>query len=163
MIKNYFTIALRNLRRNKGFSLLNITGLAIGLAATIVIALWIQDELKHDKFHANGPQLYQVMANTYWGDLATFNMVPASLNEALKTDLPEVAYVTSFSEEEALLKVDSTSLKEKGGYATSDILKMFSFPLVKGDIETALSSPANIVITERLANKYFGTTDAMGK
>ena len=163
MLKNYIKTAWRNLRRNKGFSLLNITGLAVGLAATIVIALWIQDEVKHDKFHANGPRLYEVMANTYWGDVATFNMVPASLNEALKNEFPEVASVTTFTEAEALLTVDSTSFKEKGGYATPDMLRMFTFPLVKGDAQTALSSPERIVITEQLANKYFGTSDAIGK
>lgn len=88
MLNTYFKTAWRNLQRNKGFSLLNIAGLAVGLAATLVIALWIQDEIKHDKFHTNGARLYQVMANTYWGDVATLNMVPASLNEALKTELP---------------------------------------------------------------------------
>jgi len=163
MLNTYFKTAWRNLQRNKGFSLLNIAGLAVGLAAALVIALWIQDEIKHDKFHTNGARLYQVMANTYWGDVATLNMVPASLNEALKTDLPEITHVATFSEAEALLTVDSVSFKEKGGYTTSDLLKMFSFPLSKGDIETVLSSPENIVITERLAHKYFGTTDAIGK
>jgi putative ABC transport system permease protein len=163
MLTNYLKIAFRNLQRNKVYSFINVTGLALGLACTILISLWVYDELSYDKFHTNGPQLYRVMANTHWGDVSTFNMVPGPLNEALKKDIPEVERVTSLTDRTILITAGNTSFKEKGYYSSPDILSMFSFPLLKGNKQIALSSPDNIVISEKLAQKYFGDSDAVGK
>ncbi|MBA4058725.1 MAG: hypothetical protein C0490_28670, partial [Marivirga sp.] len=116
-----------------------------------------------DKIHADQSQLYRVLANTYWGDVATFNTVPSSLNDAFKKQLPEIQYAATLTEHDALLSVGDLAFKHKGYYATADFLKMFSFPLQRGNAESALSLPDNIVITQRLARKYFGETDPVGK
>jgi putative ABC transport system permease protein len=164
MIKNYLTIALRNLFRNKVYSFINLTGLALGLACTLLIALWVQSELAVDKFHANGPRLYTVMSNLYWDGISTSGIAPASLNEAMKKDFPEIESVATFAYTGPLLfSYNGLSFKETGNYCSPDLLTMFSFPLVKGDPKTALSAPDRIVITESLARKYFGTADPIGK
>jgi putative ABC transport system permease protein len=160
---NYFKIAWRNLRNNKVYSFINIAGLALGLACTILIALWIQNERSYDQFHANGPLLTRVMANLNWGTETTIPDVPANLNAALKKDIPEAKYVATLSEGNLLLNVANTRYKEKGYYATGDFLRMFSFPLLKGDISSALNPLNGIVITQKLAKKYFGEQDPVGK
>lgn len=163
MLTNYIKIAFRNLQRNTVFSFINIFGLASGLTCTILIVLWIQDEVQHDKIHSDQTQLYRVLANTYWGDVATSNTVPSSLNEAFKKQIPEIQYAATLSDHDALLSVDNVAFKEKGYYASPDFLKMFSFPLLKGNSETALTLPTNIVITHSLAKKYFGKKDPIGE
>ncbi len=163
MLYNYLKIAWRNLTKNKVYSFINIAGLAIGLACAILITLWIQDERSFDRFHNNGDQLYRVMANLNWGTESTIPDVPFNLNAALKKDLPEVKYVADLSEDNILLTTGNTHYKEKGFYTTGDFLRMFSFPLLKGDVSTALRSPDQIVITQKLARKYFGDTDPVGK
>ena len=164
MIKNYLTIALRNLQRNKVYSFINLTGLALGLACTLLIALWVQDEMKVNKFHANGPRLYTLMSNLYWDGISTGTNVPASLNPALKKDLPEVEAVATVAfSGPILLTYNGISFKEEGIYSSPDLLTMFTFPLLKGNPLTALSAPDRIVITEKVARKYFGTTNPLGK
>jgi len=163
MLLNYLKIAFRNLHRNTVFSVVNIVGLAVGITCTILIGLWVQDEVRYDKFHSSRAQLYRVMANVHWGDVATFNTVPASLNEAFKKEIPEIEYAASITDQNLLLSVEDKAFQERGYYASRDFLKMFSFPLVKGDPETALSSPDKIVITRLLAEKYFGQNDPIGQ
>jgi putative ABC transport system permease protein len=163
MLSNYFKIAWRNLTKNKVYSFINIAGLAIGLACAILITLWIQDERSIDRFHTNGGQLYRIMANLNWGTESTIPYVPFNLDAALKKDLPEVKYVADLSEDNILLTAGNTHYKQKGFYATGDFLRMFSFPLLKGDVPAALRSPNEIVITQKLARKYFGDTDPIGK
>lgn len=163
MIRNYIKIALRNLQRNTIFSFINIFGLSLGITCTILIALWVQDEVQYDKFHTDQSQLYRVLATVHWGATSTFNTVPAPLNEAFKKEIPEIQHAANLSHGNALLSVDNIAFKEKGYYATPDFLKMFSFPLLKGNAATALSSPANIVITQSLANKYFKEADPIGQ
>jgi predicted permease len=163
MFRNYFKTAWRNLIKNKIYSFINITGLALGLTCTILIGLWVNDEMKVDQFHANGPQLYRVMANLFWGDETTGDNIPAPLNEAMKKDIPGIQNVATVTQDEILFFPGEKAHKEKGYYVTEDFLKMFSFPLINGNIHSALSSPKNIVITEKLAEKYFGNQDPMGK
>jgi putative ABC transport system permease protein len=162
-LNHHCKVALRNLCKGKTYFIINILGLALGLACVILIALWVRDEMRQDSFHENKSQLYRVMANTYWGDQATINSVPAPLNKVIKEEIPEVQFVTTITEDRMLVTAGNTSFKEAGIYATGDMLHMFSFPLLEGDLSTALSSPNNVVITEELARKHFGTTAAIGK
>ncbi|MGA0560342.1 ABC transporter permease [Larkinella sp. VNQ87] len=166
MLTNYLKIAWRNLLRNKTFSLINVLGLALGMACSLLILLWVQDELAMDRFHANDNRLYRVLENQNWAgqDLSTTPATPGVLAEHLKKDFPEVEQAAMLSwENNLLLAVGNTFAKEEGRYASTDFLTMFSFPLREGDPRTALTRSGNIVISEKLARKYFPNQSALGK
>lgn len=165
MIKNFFKVAVRNLLRYKGFSAINILGLTLGLIFTLVIGLWVLDELSFNRFHEKIDRLYQVKVNLYWSGSApnTSTGIPGPLELTLENEVPEVEAVTKFTGREPLLSVGQTVGKEHGLYVSPGFLQMFSFPLIDGDVATALAEPNSIVISEKLANKYFGSTEVMGK
>lgn len=165
MIKNYFKIAWRNLLHNKTFSLINIFGLALGMTCSLLIMLWLKDELKRDKFHANDKRLFRVMENQYYsGDISTFPASPGILAENIVKDVPEIEMASQMLwEEQPLFTVGDKFDKEKGRYVQKDFLRMFSFKLVKGDPATALARPDAVVISKKLADKYFKSEDPIGK
>ncbi len=165
MIKNYFKTAWRNLLHNKTFSLLNISGLALGMTCSLLIMLWLKDELKKDRFHANGNRLYRVMENqSYSGEISTFDASPGILAENIVKDIPEIQMASQLLwEEEPLFTVNDTYDKEKGRFVEKDFLKMFSFKLLKGDPATVLARPDAIVLSKKLADKYFKGQDPIGK
>ena len=165
MIKNYFKIAWRNLLQNKTFSLINIFGLALGMTCSILIMLWLKDELKRDRFHANDQRLYRVMENQYYsGDISTFASSPGILAENIVKDIPEIVMASQMLwEEEPLFTVNDKFDKEKGRYVQKDFLRMFSFKLAKGDAATALARPDAVVLSKKLADKYFKDQDPIGK
>jgi predicted permease len=158
---------LRNIWRNKVFSFINVFGLALGLACSLLIILWVSDELRYDQFHARGAGLYQVMENQAWSgiEINSTQATPGTLAPALKAEIPEVELAAKVTwEQEDLLTVGDKANKEKGHYASPDFFRMFSFPLVQGNPATAIASPTAIVISQNLARKYFGTEEAaMGK
>ena len=165
MIKNYFKTAWRNLVSNKAFSLINISGLALGMICSLLITLWVKDEFLMDKFHVNGKRLYRVMENAHYsGSISTFPSTPGIFAENVVKDIPEIKMASQFLwEEQPLFTVGDTYDKEKGRYAQKDFLKMFSFQLAKGDPATALARPDAVVLSKKLAEKYFKKEDAMGK
>ncbi|MFT3935023.1 MAG: ABC transporter permease [Chitinophagaceae bacterium] len=165
MIKNYFKIAFRNLSRNKGFSFLNITGLAIGMASAIIILLWIQNEVSFDRFHTNTARLYQVLGNqAVNGKIVTNTPTPEIMAPVLKHDIPELESVTRISwGENYLLAVGDKKLQAKSNLVDPDFLTMFDFPLIRGDKKTALNDPYSIVVTEQFAKKVFGNEDPIDK
>jgi putative ABC transport system permease protein len=148
MIKNYIKTAWRNLLHNKAFSLINIFGLALGMTCSLLIMLWLKDELKKDRFHANDKRLFRVMENQYYsGDISTFPSSPGILAENIVKDVPEIEMASQMLwEEEPLLTVGDIYDKEKGRYVQKDFLRMFSYRLLKGDPNTALGRPDAIVI-----------------
>src|SRR5665647_929221 len=162
MLKNYFKIAFRNLQRHKAYSLLNISGLAIGMACSILILLWVQNELSYDRFHANANQIYRLTCNAEDFKAA---VSPAGVAAGLQIEMPEIKATVRISK---LLtpefEVGNRKFEEKWVfYADSNFLQMFSFPLLKGNPNTALQQPDGILITEDMAKKYFGNEDPMGK
>jgi len=165
MIKNYFKTAWRNLLQNKTFSLINIFGLALGMTCSLVIMLWLNDEMKKDKFHQNGKRIYRVMENQFYsGNVSTFDATPGILAENIVKDIPDIQMASQMLwEEEPLFTVDNTYDKEKGRYVEKDFLRMFSFKLTKGDPVTALARPDAVVISKKLADKYFKGLDPVGK
>ena len=165
MLKNYFKTAWRNLLQNKTFSLINIFGLALGMTCSLVIMLWLNDEMKKDKFHQNGKRLYRVMENQFYsGNVSTFDATPGILAENIVKDIPDIQMASQMLwEEEPLFTVDNTYDKEKGRYVEKDFLRMFSFKLTKGDPVTALARPDAVVISKKLADKYFKGLDPVGK
>jgi len=165
MIKNYLKVAFRNLLHNKAFSIINISGFAIGMASAVLIMLWIQDEWTYDRFHHNEDRLYQVWSSDELdGGIRSLIFTPQMLAPALKKDYPEVEDAArigwSFP---SLFSYKDKKLKITGTWADPSFLSMFNFPLLKGDSKTVLHDPYSVVITERTAKKLFGDEDPIGK
>jgi putative ABC transport system permease protein len=165
MVRNFFKVAYRNLLRNKGFSLINITGLAIGMAAAILILLWIQDELSYDQFHKNKDRIYEVWNRVpFDGELACWNTVSALTAPALEKDLPEVERTVRVnSNSTSFFSVGDKKIMKSGSIVDTGFLQMFSFPMLKGNPSTALNDVHSVVLTEKTAKSLFGNEDAMGK
>ncbi|WP_299287254.1 ABC transporter permease [uncultured Mucilaginibacter sp.] len=167
MLSNYFKTAWRNLIKNKVHSFINIAGLSVGIGCSLLILLWVQNELSVDAFHKNGARLYKVYEREYYnhninGDYDT----PGLLAEELKKTIPEVEDAVMLQEEnhKATFLVGNKILKVEGTGAGAELFSMFSYPLLQGTSKTALSSTVNISISKKIANQFFGTTqNAMGK
>ncbi|RRB10545.1 FtsX-like permease family protein [Larkinella knui] len=167
MIRNHFLIAFRNLMGGKSFSIINIGGLAVGMAGAALIALWLQNESSFDKFHEHQDRLYQVygLTNPVGGTPYAIPETSQPLAPALKQNYPEVEAVTRIKDiDKFLVRVDGQSFTGiQGAFADPSFLHMFSFPLVAGPKNGQLTTISSIVITEKLARKLFGTTDALNK
>jgi len=163
MFKNYIKIAWRNLLRNKGFSAINILGLAIGMASAILILLWIQNEVSHDRFHEKKERLYTANnRDKFNGEMQAWSYTSKPLALALKQEYPEVEDAVRINNGDFLLTVGDKHLNLRGAITDPAFLSMFSFPLLEGNT-SALTRNSHIVITEKLAKKLFGNEDAMGK
>jgi putative ABC transport system permease protein len=165
MFKNYLTIAVRNILRHKGYSFINIAGLAIGMACCIVIMLWVQYQCSYDGFHTNVKNLYwvPVLERTDNG-MSTSYQAPPALGPALKEEFPEIAdaaRLLRFGDQ--FVRYGNLQTAEDIRAVDQSFLQMFTFPLTKGDPLTALSEPRTMVISEEIAKKYFGTDDPIGK
>ena len=166
MLKNYFKVALRNIRRHPGYSIINIAGLAIGLACCLFILIWVLDELSYDKFHENAPYLYRVEENQHYsGRVYHVTVTPYPLAPALKADFPEIIEATQYvGVGGQLLRYGEKAFFETGVRAVAPaFFRMFTFPFVKGDSNTALDDPFSLVISEEIAEKYFGEEDPIDK
>ena len=160
MLKNYFKITWRNIKNNKIYSFINIMGLAVGMACCILILLWVKDELSYDKFHENYSNIFQTNVELQG---TKYSSNPLALAKALKNQYPEVKRITRFCTRYWLIKHGDNIYNESGGLVDDDFLKIFTFPLLKGNPETVFASRESIVITERAAFKYFGNQDPIGK
>lgn len=165
MFQNYFKLAFRHLWKNKSLSLLNIAGLAVGLACAGLIMLWAEDEITYNTFHQKGERIFQVLENqVFEGQLYTFAATPGLLSGAMQQELPEVAQSTrmSWGETYAFSFGDKSSF-EQGFLVDSSFLDIFSFPWVAGNPVTALQKPHSLVVTERMGEKFFGAESPLGK
>jgi putative ABC transport system permease protein len=167
MIKNYFKIALRTIKNHKGYSFINITGLAIGIACCILILLWVNEELGYDRFHKNADHLYRVNAinETTEQTFLQFQM-PAPLAPALKDEIPDIRLSTRYLEigGEWLVRYENKIFMESAfGMVDPDLFQMFTFPAVEGDLNNVLVDPHSVVITQKMAEKYFPDEDPVGK
>ena len=165
MVKNFFKIAWRNLFRNKAFSFINISGLAIGMAAAILIFLWIQNEAGYDQFHEKKDRIYEAWNRAQFsGKLQCWNTTPKILARTIEKDIPEVERATRVSWPRSyLFSVGEKRLTVTGNIVDTGFLQVFSFPLLKGNAGTALNNESSILLTETLAKKIFSDEDAMGK
>lgn len=165
MLKNYLNVALRHLKKNKGYAFINMIGLSLGMACAILILLWVNDEVKYNAFQKNYNSLYQVIENqSYEGKTYTFSALPGKFSPAIKDELPEVKYASRTDwGTNVLFSIGDKNIYETGFYADPDFLKMFSFDLIKGDTSKLLSDPTSIVITTKMAEKFFGNDDPIGK
>lgn len=159
MFRNYFKTAIRTFIKQKGYTFINISGLTVGLASSLLILLWINDEVSFDKFHNNDAKLYQVMRNMYMSDGQTFtnNAIPKPLQEVLLNEYPEIGHAVLFSwENELLFQYKDKTHREIGRFASPDFFQIFSFPFLIGDHKTALNDIHSVVISEKVAAKIFG-------
>jgi ABC-type antimicrobial peptide transport system permease subunit len=164
MLRNYFKIAFRNLWKNKAFSFINIAGLAVGMASAMLILLWIQNEVSHDRFHKKIDRIYTLNnRDKFNGDVWAWSWTPKILGPTAKLELPDVEDAVRTNNANFLLSIGDKHLNAYGYFTDTGFLNMFSFPLVNGNTSTALNSINKIVITQELAKKLFGNENAMGK
>ena len=165
MFKSYMTTFLRNAKRQKVYTFLNISGLSLGMACCLFILLFVRDELGFDRFNVRFDRIYRVLTETYEGGRTSVGACTAlPLAPALKAELPEVEKVARISERfSTLVGTDGKYFYENLVFADPEFLDIFSFPVLAGTEGALLSEPASLVITERTARKYFGRDDAVGK
>ncbi len=166
MYKNYFKIALRNLLKNRGYSFINIGGLAVGLASAMLIFLWIADEYSYDKFQTNYHNTYQLYQSQEWnmGHIGTAEAMPYPMLETLPAKASQIKNISMTNWGEGnMLQVGETRINKMQLSVSQDFLKMFTFPLIKGDVNHALDELTSIVITESTAKALFGDADPMGQ
>jgi putative ABC transport system permease protein len=165
MLRNYFIITLRSLLKNGVYSFINIAGLTVGIACSILILLWVSDELSWDNFHEKKDRLHRVYVSGMGDNNTMYTQMAVCLPlwEEFKADR-DIKYVTPTNWGQTyLITYGEKRLYKQGYYAGEDFLKMFSFPLVKGDIKDQLNDPSGIVLTESAARSLFDNEDPMGK
>ncbi|HEY4111915.1 ABC transporter permease [Puia sp.] len=166
LVANYLTTTVRSLRRNKGFTTINISGLAIGLASAIVLLLWIRNEVSFEQFHTNRDRVYLAMTRAPLdGQLDVDNHTPMVMASQLKThyskqieEAVRINWVGAF-----ILSNADKHIQTQGYLCDPGFFRLFTFPLLRGNPATALSTPRSVVLTERLAKRLFGDSDALGR
>ncbi len=165
MIKNFFTIAWRNLITNKTTTLLNVSGLAIGIATCLLIGIWLDRELNYDNFHSNGESIFR-LTNTFKSESESFSQAPsgAAYGAYLTKELPAVASTCRIFNDECKLREGNNQFIESGcAIVDSNFFNFFGFSLLVGDPNKILRSPDELVLTAKLAIKYFGNQNPIGK
>ena len=168
MFKNYLKIALRNIRRHKGYSFLNVVGLAIGMACCILIFLYVRGELSFDRCHENSDQIYRLVLERRAPEGSKLDTsTPPPLGPALLNDFPQIAHAVRFFTKDnpiPLVSFDSNRFYERGFlFVDSNVFDEFTIPFLQGEPKTALQKPNSIVITQETARKYFGEDNPLGK
>ncbi len=170
MIKNYIKIAWRNLRRNKSYAFINIFGLSLGIACSIVIFTLVSYHLSFDTFHKNKDRVYRIVTEWHDEEVGHSRAIPTPVGKAFRTEYTfaeKAARAVDYGD--ALIAVpggaETKKFKEESGilYAEPEFFDIFDFPLAKGNKQNFLSDPNSAAITEKLAKKYFGNEDAIGK
>ena len=167
MIRNFFNITLRNISKNKGFTLINITGMAVGLAASLLILLWVQDELSFEKYNNHAQDIFRVEEDQFYsGERYHVTVTPYPSGPVWMQKIPEIKEQTRlnlwlprvlFRNEEKVFFENSIIAADSG------FLKMFTLPLLRGDVATALRAPHSLIISEKLSKKYFGDENPLGR
>ncbi len=161
MVKHLFTLLYRNFLRAKGFFLINLTGLTAGLACTLVIYLWVRDELQMDQYHEKSERLFEAMENQQYADeIMTTHSTPGVLAEALVEEIPEVEYATTTTWINGYtLSIDDHNVKASGYHVGKDYFNIFSFNIVQGNPDQLLKDKYAMVISADLAQRLFGTEE----
>ena len=166
MFLNNLKIAYRNLIRNKGYSFINISGLAIGMACTILLLLWVNHELSYDNFHKDTDKIYQVCNYQSWnGKKNAMPNLPTPLIDVLKEKYPEIEYATHYNAwgERLLVEYKGKKQYENIKFADPDFFQIFNFPLLYGNMETCLNDINSLVLSEKAAKRIFGNENPIGK
>ncbi|MGB2907397.1 MAG: ABC transporter permease, partial [Candidatus Aminicenantaceae bacterium] len=166
MFRNYVVNTLRIIRKQKWYSLITLSGLAIGMTCFILISFYARYEFSYDRFHENHQNIYRVIADTgevYRGK-SQVAVTPASLAAAMQDTFPEVLNTTKVKDRSVTMKYRGNRMAESQVYyADPAFLEIFDFPLQKGNSETALDAPYNLLISRDMADKYFGSSDPLGE
>lgn len=165
MIKNYFKTTLRNLWKNKGYSMLNIGGLAVGIACAALILLWVEDELTFNHYFSNRDNLYKIKdRQTYDGQTFTFDATPGPLAKGIKSEIPGIKNTArSTWDDYVLFSLGDKTIYERGNYVDAPFLTMFQLQFVEGNAKNAFTQLHSLVISEKMAQKFFGSTQVVGK
>ena len=168
MLKNYLKIALRNILKQKFYSVVNVLGLAIGVACCLLILLFVQDDLSFDQYHEKSDQIFRVASDIqFGGNHLELAVAPAPMAAALKEDFPEVETSMRFRNRGRYLirrEGATQNYKEEDlAFADPTFFDIFSIPLLKGDAESVLKEPNTLVISEAMVEKYFQEEDPVGK
>jgi putative ABC transport system permease protein len=169
MFSHYSKIAVRNILRNKAYSIINIAGLSVGMACTILILLWVQYEFSFDRFHENRDRIYRLEMKWEWDvgkNRERFPFAQHAAGPALVREYPEAVQSVRFrhSWHRPLVQYKDKKFHETNLiFAENSVFDIFTFPLIKGDPKSALTRPFSIVITDNMAKKYFGDEDPIGK
>jgi putative ABC transport system permease protein len=168
MIRNYLKVAFRNLLKHKGYAFINILGLAVGIAASVLIFLYIINEMSYDKFHERAHRTYRITAD--WSNMGDSRIhqlgTPFVLAKTIRENYPQVEAITQIAGPlgDVIIRYQDTAFKETDAFcAEPSFFDVFSFPLLRGNPETSLKNPNMMVITESLAKKYFRDEDPLGK
>jgi putative ABC transport system permease protein len=165
MVRNYLKSAFRGLKKNKLFSIINISGLSLGLACYLLILLYTKDELSYDRFHDKAEHIYQLTCNRIEknGTSEKFAIAAMVQGPAFKREVPEIEQFVRVSPKNLILKIGNSSFNESITWVDQDFFSLFSFELKAGQPEQVLAEDHAMVVTQEIATKYFGTTDAVGK
>ncbi|RVU02746.1 FtsX-like permease family protein [Mucilaginibacter limnophilus] len=166
MIKNYFKTAYRSLKKNKGFTIINLLGLALGLTIFMLISLYVYDELRYDRYNEKAGRIYRFNSDLkFGGNTGSYAVSPAPLAAAVRADLPEVESTVRFRMwGGAQVKKGNMNIHEHAVvFADSTLFKVFTLPMLYGNPATALKEPNTVVITEKMAGKYFGKVNVVGQ
>ncbi len=167
MVKNYLKITFRSLRKHRIYSLINILGLSIGFICCLFIAIYVDDELKYDRFHSKADDIYRVTREFFSQDGSTslhLSQIAPPFAEYFRADFPEMQKVCRIAFYGGTVEYEDKIFDEENfGFADAEIFEIFSFNFVAGDPQTALTEPGSVVISEEVAKRYFGTTEALNK
>lgn len=164
MFKNYLHIALRTLKNNRLFTVLNVLGLGFGVSCIILIGLWIHDEYSFDKFHSKSDRIYLLVQEISSGPNQQYwTNSPAPLAQVLMDEVPQIEHALRLNEMESNFKVGDNKVKMTGLYVDSIFFEVFDFTLNQGEPKSALANPYQIILSERLANALFNSTDVVGE
>jgi len=165
MFKNYLKTTFRNLWKNKGYTFLNIFGLAIGIACAALIFLWVEDEINYNDYFSNKENLYKIKdSQTYDGTTFTFDATPGPLAGNIKSEIPGIKNTARTTwGNQSLFSLDDKNIYEQGMYVDSSFLSMFGLKFVQGSAATAFQQLYSIVISKKMAEKFFGSTNVVGK
>jgi putative ABC transport system permease protein len=164
MIKHYLTYAIRHLKKNTTYSLLNVFGLSIGLACFATIGLWVKSELSYDRMHDKSDRIYRVTSK-FLDETSSIDqaVTSAPLAPALLKDIPEVEQAIRIDPSDAVMAVGNKSFLEEGIITDQAFLEMFDFKLLSGDRNSALKEPYSVILSQSMAEKYFGKSDPVGQ
>jgi putative ABC transport system permease protein len=166
MIKNYIKTAFRSLTKNKGFTIINVLGLALGLATCLLIVFYVFDELSYDRYNVKADRIYRVNDDIkFGGNTNSYAVSPAPMAAAMKADFPEIEQVLRFREKggNQVKKGNQNIQEDMMIYADPSVFDVFTLPMVNGNPATALTEPHTVVITEQIAQKYFNKTNVVGQ
>ena len=165
MLRNYLIIAVRNLMKQKIFTFINVFGLAVGVACCMILGLYVHREWSYERHHPNAEQIYRVVRENIdeVGNRSFTTGTSGALNQLLQSDVPGIRSSVRVRRNRSLVSTDTQGFQQKFCQADPEILNVFDLPLVRGDRQTALTTPNSVLITESVAQKYFGKADPIGK